>query len=110
MSTANRQITSEMSVDPLAVIPAKTLGTVRLRAPSSVNAFTILPGSNNRRIHEVVSAGSRYHRRTDVTARSDCTALIEHAIARFERIDILVNNAGIVHGAEFLDLAEEDFD
>ncbi len=37
-------------------------------------------------------------------------ALIEHAVQRFGRIDILLNNAGIVHGAEFLDLAEDDFD
>jgi glucose 1-dehydrogenase len=58
----------------------------------------------------VRGGGTALFRRTDVAARSDCTALIEHAIARFERIDILVNNAGIVHGAEFLDLAEEDFD
>jgi NAD(P)-dependent dehydrogenase (short-subunit alcohol dehydrogenase family) len=36
--------------------------------------------------------------------------LIERAVAQFGRIDILVNNAGIVHGAEFLDLAEADFD
>ena len=58
----------------------------------------------------VRGGGTALFRRTDVAAQSDCSALIEHAIARFERIDILVNNAGIVHGAEFLDLAEEDFD
>jgi NAD(P)-dependent dehydrogenase (short-subunit alcohol dehydrogenase family) len=58
----------------------------------------------------VKGGGAAIFRRTDVAAQSDCTALIEHAIARFERIDILVNNAGIVHGAEFLELAEEDFD
>jgi hypothetical protein len=45
MSTANRQITSEIGADPLAVIPAKTLGPARRRKPSSANAFTILPGS-----------------------------------------------------------------
>lgn len=46
----------------------------------------------------------------DVGRRTDCVALIEHAVQRFGRIDILLNNAGIVHGAEFLDLAEDDFD
>jgi glucose 1-dehydrogenase len=58
----------------------------------------------------VRGGGAAIFQRTDVAVRSDCTALIEHAMARFDRIDILVNNAGIVHGAEFLDLAEEDFD
>jgi len=56
------------------------------------------------------SGGYALARKTDVGARTDCEALIEHAIAHFGRIDILVNNAGIVHAAEFLDLAEEDFD
>ncbi len=49
-------------------------------------------------------------KRTDVARRAECEALIEHAMATFGRVDILVSNAGIVHGAEFLDLAEEDFD
>ncbi len=31
-------------------------------------------------------------------------------IERFGRVDILVNNAGIVHGADFLDIEEADFD
>ena len=56
------------------------------------------------------AGGVALFRRTDVTVRSDCTALIEAAVAQFGRIDILINNAGIVHGADFLDLAEEDFD
>ncbi len=56
------------------------------------------------------AGGYALSRRADVGARADCDALVEHAIAHFGRIDILVNNAGIVHAAEFLDLAEEDFD
>ena len=62
-------------------------------------------------VDEIANAGgAAIFQRTDVGAASDCTALIERAVAEFERIDIVVNNAGIVHGAEFLDLAEEDFD
>ena len=56
------------------------------------------------------AGGYAFARRADVGTRADCEALVEHAIAHFGRIDILVNNAGIVHAAEFLDLAEEDFD
>ena len=60
---------------------------------------------------EIAAAGGyALARRADVGTRADCEALVEHAIAHFGRIDILVNNAGIVHAAEFLDLAEEDFD
>ena len=39
---------------------------------------------------------------------------VEHVVAEncraFGTLDILVNNAGIIHGADFLDLAEADFD
>ena len=58
----------------------------------------------------VEAGGSALFQRTDVGAASDCTALLERTVAQFGRIDIVVNNAGIVHGAEFLDLAEDDFD
>jgi len=54
--------------------------------------------------------GTALFRRADVGARSDCEALVEHAVAHFGALDILVNNAGIVHAADFLDLAEDDFD
>jgi glucose 1-dehydrogenase len=46
----------------------------------------------------------------DVGAKADVDALIASAVAAFGRVDCLVANAGIVHAADFLDLAEEDFD
>jgi glucose 1-dehydrogenase len=47
----------------------------------------------------------------DVGDVGQVTRLVETARAAFTGdIDILVNNAGIVHGADFLDLKEEDFD
>lgn len=46
----------------------------------------------------------------DVSRRLDVHNLVAAAIEALGDIDILVNNAGIVHGAEFLDLREEDFD
>jgi glucose 1-dehydrogenase len=54
--------------------------------------------------------GTATFRRADVGLKADCEALVEHAIAQFGALDILVNNAGIVHAADFLDLAEDDFD
>jgi NAD(P)-dependent dehydrogenase (short-subunit alcohol dehydrogenase family) len=60
---------------------------------------------------EIAAAGGyALARRADVGDRRECEALVEHAVSQFGRLDILVNNAGIVHGADFLDLAEEDFD
>jgi glucose 1-dehydrogenase len=48
--------------------------------------------------------------RTDVSVKTEVDALIASTLAAFGRIDILVNNAGVTHAADFLDLAEEDFD
>lgn len=56
------------------------------------------------------SGGTALFCRADVGARADCERLVQFAVGHFGRVDVLVNNAGIVHAAEFLDLAEEDFD
>ena len=46
----------------------------------------------------------------DVSQKADVDALIAFTLQQFGRIDILVNNAGVTHAADFLDLAEDDFD
>jgi len=48
--------------------------------------------------------------RTDVGNRLDAHNLVAAMLEAHGSIDVLVNNAGIVHGADFLDLKEEDFD
>jgi len=48
--------------------------------------------------------------KADVGNRLDAHNLVAATLEAFGDIDILVNNAGIVHGADFLDLKEEDFD
>ena len=47
--------------------------------------------------------------RTDVSRRLDAHNLVAATVDAFGDIDVLINNAGIVHGADFLDLKEEDF-
>ena len=47
---------------------------------------------------------------TDVGERRDAENVVAETCGVFGGLDILVNNAGIVHGAEFLDLEEADFD
>ena len=46
----------------------------------------------------------------DVARKADVDAAVARAVEAYGRLDILVANAGIVHAAEFLDLAEADFD
>ncbi len=46
----------------------------------------------------------------DVSQKADVDAMVAATLARFGRIDILINNAGVTHAADFLELAEDDFD
>lgn len=46
----------------------------------------------------------------DVGDRLSVHNLMASTLDVFGDVDILVNNAGIVHGADFLDITEEDFD
>ncbi|WP_353644408.1 SDR family oxidoreductase [Mesorhizobium sp. WSM2239] len=48
--------------------------------------------------------------KTDIGKRLDIHNLVAATIDTFGDIDVLVNNAAIVHGADFLDLKEADFD
>lgn len=54
--------------------------------------------------------GKALFHKTDVADHADVGSLVAASVAAFGRIDVLVNNAGIVHGSDFLDLAEADFD
>jgi glucose 1-dehydrogenase len=47
---------------------------------------------------------------TDVGEATQAQRLVADTCAAFGALDILVNNAGIVHGADFLELNEADFD
>jgi NAD(P)-dependent dehydrogenase (short-subunit alcohol dehydrogenase family) len=46
----------------------------------------------------------------DVSRRADIDAALAATLGQFGRVDILVNNAGIFRAAEFLDIAEADWD
>ncbi len=48
--------------------------------------------------------------RTDVGDRRDADHVVSEACRLFDALDVLVNNAGIVHGADFLEIEEADFD
>ena len=59
-----------------------------------------------------LNAGGRQARfaACDVGDKAAVDAMVADHVAAFAGLDILVNNAAIIHGADFLDLAEEDFD
>ncbi len=59
---------------------------------------------------DLAALGDVHFVKTDVSRRLDVHNLIAAAVDVYGDIDILVNNAGISHGAEFLDVTEEDFD
>lgn len=46
----------------------------------------------------------------DVSNKAQVDGMVADAMATWGQIDILINNAGVTHAANFLDLAEEDFD
>src|SRR5262245_29973274 len=54
--------------------------------------------------------GAARFKAADVGDARQAAGVIEDARAAFGQVDILVNNAGIVHAADFLELAETDFD
>lgn len=59
---------------------------------------------------ELREYGDIYFKKADVGSKLDVHNLVAGTLEVFGDIDILVNNAGIVHGANFLDVAEDDFD
>jgi len=63
-----------------------------------------------RAIRDLGKLGEALFVKADVGRSLDVHNLVASTIDALGDIDILVNNAGIVHGADFLDLKEEDFD
>ncbi len=103
--------------DRVAIVTgaAQGIGAACARAFAEAGARVVVADVNevggNAVVKSIAAAGGyALYKQADVGDRASCAALVEHAVTHFGRLDILVNNAGIVHAAEFLDLAEEDFD
>jgi NAD(P)-dependent dehydrogenase (short-subunit alcohol dehydrogenase family) len=59
---------------------------------------------------EVAASLGGFFAQADVSRAADVNRAAAACIEHCGRIDVLINNAGITHAAEFLDLAEADFD
>ncbi len=66
--------------------------------------------AGSRAVEEIGGLGAVRFVRCDVGDRVDVENLVASTLQAWGSIDVLVNNAGIVHGADFLDIAEADFD
>ncbi len=64
----------------------------------------------SRAVEELGEHGAVRFVRCDVGDKADVHNLVAGIVQSWGAIDVLVNNAGIVHGADFLDVAEADFD
>ena len=103
--------------DRVAIITgsAQGIGAATARAFAQEGAKVVVSDVNEvggtALVKDIAAAGgTALFCRADVGEPDDATRLVQFTLAHFGRLDVLVNNAGIVHGAEFIDLAVEDFD
>ena len=74
-------------------------------------AAVMLVDIDERGAAEAKRLGEKAHFiRCDVGDAKDAANLVAETAKIFGGVDVLVNNAGIIHGADFLDLKEADFD
>ncbi len=64
----------------------------------------------SRAVEEIGAHGAVRFVRCDVGDRTDVENLVASVVQAWGSIDVLVSNAGIVHGADFLEVSEADFD
>jgi glucose 1-dehydrogenase len=93
---------------------AKGIGFAIARRFASDGARVVVADVNedagSRAVEEIGALGAVRFVRCDVGDRADVENLVASTLQAWGSIDVLVNNAGIVHGADFLEVSEADFD
>lgn len=64
----------------------------------------------SRAVEDLGALGAVRFIRCDVGDSADVASLVAGTVQAWGSVDVLVNNAGIVHGADFLEVEEADFD
>ena len=64
----------------------------------------------SRAVEDLGALGAVRFVRCDVGDSADVANLVAGTVQAWGSVDVLVNNAGIVHGADFLEVEEADFD
>ena len=93
---------------------ASGIGRAVARRLLDDGARVVIADNDEDRGEETAEAMSEYGEvrfvACDVAERLDVHNLVAATLDAYSDIDVLVNNAGIVHKADFLELAEDDFD
>ncbi len=73
-------------------------------------AIVDIDAAHGARAVEAIGADRALFIQGDVARTETAARAVAETVTRFGGIDVLMNNAGITHAADFLDLAEADFD
>jgi NAD(P)-dependent dehydrogenase (short-subunit alcohol dehydrogenase family) len=89
---------------------AKGIGLAIVRRYAAEGARVVIADIDSKAGEAAAGAiGARFIA-ADVGDAGNAAHVVDETCRAFGGLDILVNNAGIIHGADFLDLAEADFD
>ncbi len=89
---------------------AQGIGAACVQRFARENAVVVISDVNDAEGEKLAKEVSGRYIHCDVGDKAQVVSLVKQVMEKYGRIDVLVNNAGIFKVADFLDIAEEDFD
>ena len=89
---------------------AQGIGAACVQRFARENAVVVISDVNDAEGEKLAKEVSGLYIHCDVGDKTQVVSLVKQVMEKYGRIDVLVNNAGIFKVADFLDIAEEDFD